>query len=139
MSSQGHIYKVNEDTLQVYAADVLRAFKRGGVLAWHTPNGGHRHIAVAKKLKRMGTLSGVPDWTILVPTISTITRFSLYFLELKDAKGKQSPSQIEFQKAVEALGIEYRIARDPVSIDTALIEWGAIYKPISPKARASGA
>ena len=31
------------------------------VLWWHTPNGGSREVVEAVNLKRMGTLSGVPD------------------------------------------------------------------------------
>ncbi|MBV2132032.1 VRR-NUC domain-containing protein [Pseudomonas sp. MAP12] len=33
-------------------------------LAYHVPNGGHRHKAVAAKLKAQGVKAGVPDITI---------------------------------------------------------------------------
>ncbi|MBU2708948.1 VRR-NUC domain-containing protein [Zooshikella marina] len=35
--------------------------------AFHVPNGGHRHVAVAKKLKGEGVKAGVPDILILQP------------------------------------------------------------------------
>lgn len=37
------------------------------VLAFHVPNGGHRHIKVAAKLKAQGVLAGVPDWLVCEP------------------------------------------------------------------------
>lgn len=122
-------FRIDEDALQIYAADVLSAFKRPGVLAYHTPNGRKRHIGDAVKLKRMGVMRGVPDWTIIAPHPTVRASFTLAFLELKEAKGKQSSDQIEFEKACNALGVEYRIARTPEEIDAVLTEFGAIDKP----------
>ncbi|SEJ57549.1 VRR-NUC domain-containing protein [Pseudomonas linyingensis] len=36
-------------------------------LAYHVPNGGHRHKAVAAKLKAQGVKAGVPDITLALP------------------------------------------------------------------------
>ncbi len=36
-------------------------------MAWHTPNGGQRHKAIAAKLKRMLVRPGVPDFILPVP------------------------------------------------------------------------
>ena len=38
-----------------------------GVWYCHVPNGGHRHVAVAKKLKKAGVKPGVPDILIFDP------------------------------------------------------------------------
>lgn len=39
------------------------------------------------------------------------------FMEIKDAKGKQSPDQVKFQEEVQALGYRYALVR---SVDEAL-------------------
>ena len=120
--------KLDEDTLHVFTADLLAAFKRPGVVAYHTPNGGKRHIATAKKLKKMGTLAGVADWTFLLPGARTA------FLELKDADGRQSDAQIEFQRNVEALGVAYEVVRTPEQVKGILVAWKIISDPSSPRA-----
>lgn len=53
-----------EDADQVALAAWLD-FRR--VLWCHVPNGGHRHVAVAKKLKASGVKPGVPDCIIFTP------------------------------------------------------------------------
>jgi hypothetical protein len=116
--------KENEDMLQVFTADLLAAFKRPGIVAYHTPNGGKRPISVAKKLKKMGTLAGVADWTFLLPGARTA------FLELKDSKGRQSDAQVDFQRDVEALGFRYELARTPRQVKDILIAWDVIKVPV---------
>jgi hypothetical protein len=111
---------IDEDMLHVFTADLLAAFKRPGVVAYHTPNGGKRHISVAKKLKKMGTLAGVADWTFLMPGARTA------FLELKDGDGRQSDAQIDFQHDVEALGFPYELARTAEQVKDILIAWDII-------------
>jgi len=53
------------------------------------PNGGHRHVAVAAKLKREGVKAGVPD--LMLP----IARggFNGMFIEMKAPKGRLSDVQ----------------------------------------------
>jgi hypothetical protein len=112
--------KLDEDTLQVFTADLLESFKRPGIVAYHTPNGGKRHISVAKKLKKMGVLAGVADWTILLPGARAA------FLELKDEDGRQSAAQIAFERDVKALGFAYEIGRSPEQVKAILIAMGAL-------------
>jgi hypothetical protein len=111
---------LTEDMLQVFTADLLAAFKRPGVVAYHTPNGGKRHIATAKRFKKMGVLAGVADWTFLLPGARTA------FLELKDGNGRQSEAQVEFQRNVEALGFIYEMARTPEQVKGILVAWDII-------------
>jgi hypothetical protein len=59
-------YLGKEDDFQKASANYLR-FKYPGALFFHVPNGGHRHIKVAAKLKAQGVLAGVPDWLICEP------------------------------------------------------------------------
>lgn len=57
------------------------------------PNGGARHIAVAKKMKAEGVKRGVPD--IFIPI--TVRTSPGMFLETKTSIGRQSPEQKEYE------------------------------------------
>lgn len=116
-------YKPSEDDLQIYAADLIRAFKHPLAIAYHVPNGGKRHIAVAKMLKKFGTLAGVPDWACINGDGKPC------FLELKDDKGKQSNAQVEFECACEAINVPYEVARTPEIIRDFFIKHGIVRDP----------
>ena len=75
-----------------------------GLLIFHVPNGEHRHIAVAKKLQRMGVMPGVADFLCFTPSRKIA-------IELKDQDGKQTPDQIKFEKEWTALNGEYYLCR----------------------------
>ena len=53
------------------------------------PNGEHRAISVAKRLKREGVVAGIPDLQVLMPNSKN------FFIELKTEKGRLSKSQKE--------------------------------------------
>jgi len=80
------------------------------------PNGGQRNAITAKILKAEGTLAGVADLFLAKVNASPClielgeATFGL-FIEMKTDKGRQAPSQIEFQKAVEGKGFKYIICR----------------------------
>lgn len=57
-------------------------------------------------LKTMGLLSGVADLSYLLPD------GKIMFIELKSAKGVQSPTQKAFEQSILSLGGTYKIARD---------------------------
>lgn len=115
--------KPTEDQLQEYSADVFRAFRRPGVVGFHVPNGGKRHIATAKRLKKHGALAGVSDWVFIMPGGQA------RFLELKDHRGRPSEDQKQFRADIEAIGAPYAIARTPEEIDGVLSAWEVIDKP----------
>ena len=75
-----------------------------GLLIFHVPNGEHRHIAVAKKLQRMGVMPGVADFLCFTPSRKVA-------IELKDLKGAQSPGQAKFSRQWCDLGGEYHLCR----------------------------
>jgi hypothetical protein len=58
-------------------------------LLFAIPNGRHRHIAVAKKLKAEGVKSGVPDIFLLYAS----NGYHGFFIEMKSSKGKISTEQ----------------------------------------------
>lgn len=64
------------------------------------PNGGSRNIIEAARMKREGTLSGLPDIVILEPC----GMFNACFIELKAPKGKHSANQIEVMGKLLARG-----------------------------------
>ena len=81
-------YEGKEDDLQAATAQFLRV-QYPDILAFHTPNGGHRLKSVAAKLKRQGVTPGVPDWLIIKPNGT----FSGLAIELKVKGGKLSEHQ----------------------------------------------
>ena len=84
-------YVGSEDNFQKAVARYLDA---KGVLWVHCPNGGHRNVAEAAKLKAMGVKAGIPDILILEP------RKFCYGLaiELKVGKNKCTDHQKEMQR-----------------------------------------
>lgn len=69
------------------------------------PNGGSRNVIEAINLKKQGVLAGVADLQLAIPN----KQYHSLFIEMKFAKNKQQPSQIEFQKAVEKQGYKYAL------------------------------
>lgn len=90
-------------------------------LLFAIPNGGARSKATAGKLKAEGVVAGVADLILLVPdnyeTLATPRSGTWYHsihalcIEMKTAKGRQSPEQKEWQKKVEAVGYKYAVVR----------------------------
>ena len=67
-----------------------------GALIFSVPNGGHRHPAVAAKMKATGVIKGVPD--LFVPAWRL-------WIEMKRTKGGSlSPEQKDIIKQLESVG-----------------------------------
>jgi len=104
-----------EDTsLHIPLVTMLRLCLRPDVIMRHVPNGGHRDLRTAQKLKAMGTLAGSAD---LEFHWRDGTGRRVLHLELKVGKRRQSDAQIAFALAMRLLGDEYHVAR---SIDEAI-------------------
>jgi hypothetical protein len=71
------------------------------------PNGGLRHRLVAIKLKMEGAKAGVADMFWMVSN----ERWKGLFVEVKIEKGKQSPTQKEFESIAIKHGYYYAVVR----------------------------
>ena len=74
-------------------------------LLFAIPNGGHRHIVTALRIRAEGAISGVADLILLVPT----NKYHGLCIEMKYGKGKQSQNQKEWQTKVEKQGYKYSV------------------------------
>lgn len=85
-------------------------------LIFAIPNGGHRHISVARKLKREGVEEGVLDVKIDIPQWADHFDIIYYgaYIEFKVGYNKLTKSQIEFKEQVEKVGHKVIVVRDYV-------------------------
>ena len=78
------------------------------LLMYAIPNGGHRDIRVARKLKAEGVKRGVPDICLPVPR----GRYGALYIELKRLKGGSvTKSQREWHDALWAAGNRVEVCR----------------------------
>lgn len=125
---------MTEHQLQTTIVGFLRHHARPETLWFAVPNGQQRDAIVGKRLKDEGVRAGVADLVIATSEVRT-TYFGdqyphavLHFLELKTAKGRQSPAQKAFQLQCELNGSSYAIARTPEEAADILYDWGALVK-----------
>lgn len=78
-----------------------------GRLLFAVPNGGARNSREAAIMKGEGVTAGVADVILLFPSGG----YGSLCIEFKAPKGKQQPSQKEWQGLVEAYGNKYVICR----------------------------
>jgi len=76
-------------------------------LLYAIPNGGHRHIQVARRLKAEGVKRGVPDVCMPVPRVG----WCGLYIELKTATGTVSPAQRVWLRALQDQGHRVAICR----------------------------
>ena len=77
-------------------------------LLFAVPNGGRRDHITGARLKAEGVVAGVADLLLLVPS----QQHHALCIEMKTAKGRQSPAQKEWQQHAEAHGYRYEVVRD---------------------------
>ena len=113
-----------EVTFHIQLVSMLRWCLRPTVMFRHVPNGEHRDLRTAQKLKAMGTLAGSAD--LEFHWWSDDDRRRLLHLELKVGKRPMSIAQVEFALAMRLLGDEYHVARSVDEAITILGERGLI-------------
>jgi hypothetical protein len=100
--------------------DYLRIAGRRDLHWFAVPNGGHRHISEASRLKAEGVRSGTPDLCFM------LEGGKVAWLEMKTAKGTLGPAQKAFRDLAQRLGHQWGMAR---SVDEAIVlltQWGVL-------------
>lgn len=87
-----------------FQEQIIQTLRLNRITVFSVPNGARLKITQARKAKREGMLSGCSDLIILLPKRAI-------FVEVKNpnGKGRQSPTQKEFEQTVTKLGFEYKI------------------------------
>lgn len=88
----------SEFTIQV---EIVAYCKKIGLICFSVPNEATRNNS---KYLKSGVLAGVSDLIVIQNGV-------VYFVELKDFKGKQSEKQKEFEKLVSLQGLNYYVVR----------------------------
>lgn len=78
-----------------------------GLLLFAVPNGGRRDKVSGARLKDEGVVAGVADLILMVAKRG----YHALLIEMKTAKGRQSPAQRYWQKLAEAQGYRYVVIR----------------------------
>lgn len=78
--------------------------------AFAVPNGGHRHTAVAAKLKAEGVRAGVPDVILLHPSADGC--YHGMAIELKVGRNRVTPSQIKWLARLQSVGYYTAVIHD---------------------------
>jgi len=83
------------------------------------PNGGHRNIRVAQKLKHEGVLSGVSDMFLALPS----GKSAGLFIELKIKPNKPTDNQITFAKKMMESGYHVEFIYSFEKFQQVVIDW----------------
>lgn len=91
--------KIQQEVVQWFRANF---YEKG--LIFSVPNERTGGFMAMKDLLLTGLLSGVSDLIVVLPE-------RVLFVELKNAKGRQSEKQKKFEKNITALGYQYHLVR----------------------------
>lgn len=83
------------------------AYPRIADLLFAIPNGGHRHMTVAKELKKEGVRRGVPDLQLAYP----VGVYSGLFIEMKSRTGRVSKNQKKYIERLREVGYRVEVVK----------------------------
>ena len=107
-----------EFSIHVAIAQFLRSALDHDAAVWaHYPAGEIRDKRTASKLKVMGTVAGWPDLMLL-------RNGQMYFLEIKNEKGRLSATQKAMAERLTQQGGFFQVARSVEDVEAILIAWG---------------
>lgn len=118
----------SEDEIQFEILDLLKVGLVDSAKVFHVPNGGHRHISVAKKMAALGVLPGVPDLCILVPDAPE----RVFFLEVKKPNGQLSHDQKNFRDWCFSNGMMWGVARSRNEAESIIRDWRIVRHEYAP-------
>lgn len=95
--------RFEESSLQQWCVSFL-TYKYSHLFCHHSPNEGVRSDFQGAVLKKEGTKKGWPDLEILA-------NGTIYFVEFKTPKGRQSDAQKAVEKVLTKMGYKYMICR----------------------------
>jgi hypothetical protein len=108
-------------------ASVMSSKHPALALMFAIPNGGHRHITVAMKLKAEGVKAGVPDIFLPHPKIGSqwpnMHGYHGLFIEMKSKKGKLSPAQEAWAINLESFGYQVEVCYDWINAAKVIVEY----------------
>lgn len=108
-----------ETRLQMALINHLRLLAPRNILYMAIPNEGSRSPKTGARMKAMGMLPGAPDLLFIIDG-------KAHGLELKADKGRQSDTQRLVERAWEAAGGVYALAKGMDEALTVLRAWGAL-------------
>lgn len=100
---------MTEEQLQRAAARLLDF---SGIDWCHVPNGGHRHPAVAAKMKAAGVKPGVPDILIFERPEGDGALYAGMAIELKVGKNGRTTHQVSWAERLQHHGWKVAVCRD---------------------------
>lgn len=106
-----------EEALHKSVVKQLHAWVPDDCLFWHTPNGGLRQDAVAKKFVALGVRAGIPDLVFL-------WRGHFFAIELKAARGVVRPVQRQMHDKITHCGGEVYVCRSLPEVYNLLVGMG---------------
>jgi len=113
---------VREETIQ---EAVARALDHAGVRWCHVPNGEHRDMRTARRLKRNGVKAGVPD-VLIFESPPNMPMAVGAALELKTERGRASRVQQDWLEALRVNLWEVAVVYGVDEAAAKLREWGYV-------------
>lgn len=111
----------SEDVIQADIIGLLKVAAIADLIYFHPANGGKRPISVARRLKDIGVVAGVPDLILIHPKTGLT-----YFVEVKTEKGSLSKEQRSFRDRCLALGHPWALVRSRDQFQDVATEWGLL-------------